>query len=307
MPQLSAVSIARPLLETLAATPFSGAIFGLFDQSCNLIDAQHRLIALTSSTIGKGPFSIVIEESPHVFDKFALHQPVLATRRDVIIGAWHIGLEHAEIWEPAITWPERPYELPPTIAALLEPYAAWPHLHSDSPLTRATFDLARQATHKLKRGLAQNSDIEAAVIDLAGLGGGLTPAGDDYLLGAMAALWLLRQTQLPPKIARLVTPRTTTLSAAFLTAAALGHYAEPWHDFVQALLKNDVEDVKNAIDSIARIGASSGADALAGFAAVMQSIPFSLCSFAQSQCRLKRNAIAHQIKRNRLPGNVFQQ
>jgi hypothetical protein len=274
MPQLSAVSIARPLLETLVATPFSGTIFGLFDQSCNLIDAQHRLIALTSSTIGKGPFSIVIEDCPHVFDKFTLHQSALATHRSVTIGAWHIDLERAEIWEPAITWPDRPYELLPTIAAMLEPYTAWPQLHSDSPLARSTFDLARQATQKLKRGLAQNSHIEDAVIDLAGLGGGLTPAGDDYLLGAMAALWLLRQTHLPPKIAHIASPRTTTLSAAFLAAAALGHYAEPWHDLVQALLKNDDEGVKNAIDCIARIGASSGTDALAGFAAVMQSIPF---------------------------------
>lgn len=274
MPQLSAISIARPLLETLAATPFSGTIFGLFDQSCNLIDAQHRLIALTTSTLGNGPFSITIEGSPHVFEKLSLHQSVLATQRDVTIGKWYIDLEHAEIWEPAITWPERPYQLPPTIAAMLEPYADWPHLHSDSLLARGTFKLTRQATDKLKRGLAQNSNIEQAVIDLAGLGGGLTPAGDDYLVGAMAALWLLRRTHVPPKIARLAIPRTTTLSAAFLAAAALGHYTEPWHDLVRALLDEDDEDVKNAIDCIARIGASSGTDALAGFAAVMESISF---------------------------------
>jgi hypothetical protein len=270
MPRLSAVSIARPLVEALAAAPFSGAIVGLFNQSCNLIDAHQRLIALTTSRIGQGPFSIVIVDSPHVFDEFTLHQPGLATRRDLTIGAWSIDLEQAEIWEPAITWPERPYELPPTLAARLETYAAWPQLQVDTPAARGVFDLARRAAHTFKRGLAQNSPIDEAVIDLAGLGGGLTPAGDDYLVGAMAALWLRRRTHLPPEIARLAIPRTTTLSAAFLAAAALGRYVEPWHDLVRALLKNDDESVKNAIDSIARIGASSGADALAGFAAVME-------------------------------------
>ena len=58
---------------------------------------------------------------------------------------------------------------------------------------------------------------------LAGLGDGLTPAGDDWLVGMMLWAWLAHAA--PRRFCQVLSdaavPRTTTLSAAFLQAAAL--------------------------------------------------------------------------------------
>jgi hypothetical protein len=68
---------------------------------------------------------------------------------------------------------------------------------------------------------------------LAGRGPGLTPAGDDVLMGYAAALTLfhgLRDEAFD--IVRRARPLTTRLSATLLDHAARGELAEPAHDFL---------------------------------------------------------------------------
>jgi len=106
---------------------------------------------------------------------------------------------------------------------------------------------------------------------LAGLGGGLTPAGDDFLAGTMLRAWLTQPT--PRALCRaLVTvavPRTTTLSASFLRAAARGECSAPWHALLAAMgdEPNSVVEAKitAAVQKILSHGATSGADSLTGF------------------------------------------
>lgn len=269
MPTLSAISIARPLYEELSICSFSGHVFGLFNRACNLIDARERVIALTSSSIDNGPFSIVIEQGSKFFNTVEPHQPVFATDRELTIMDWHISFSNADFWEPKIKWPKTPPKIPPAIVTILEPYANWPRPHPDTPVFSRTAQLARQAANELKQALVQNKDIAEAVTKLVGLGGGLTPAGDDYLVGTMAALWLTKQVDIPPKIAEIAACKTTILSVAFLRAAAKGEFIQPWHDLVQALSAEDIIATIEATRRIAQFGASSGLDALAGFATTL--------------------------------------
>ena len=108
---------------------------------------------------------------------------------------------------------------------------------------------------------------------LAGLGQGLTPAGDDFLMGAMYGLWATRNPDEARDLAELINeaaaPRTTSLSAAWLQAAALGEAAEPWHDLFNGIIVDNSRKIFAALSRILAIGHSSGADALAGFVAVI--------------------------------------
>ena len=72
-----------------------------------------------------------------------------------------------------------------------------------------------------------------------------------------------------PSIAQSAAPRTTALSAAFLTAAAQGQFMELWHRLAHALHSQNERACLAAVGQISALGASSGRDALAGFAAVM--------------------------------------
>jgi hypothetical protein len=102
------------------------------------------------------------------------------------------------------------------------------------------------------------------VHNLVGLGPGLTPSGDDFLTGALAALDALGQTNMHVALGRAVVAaadRTSPLSASFLRAAAAGHVGENLHTMIAAIITGEVDD---ALAAAARIVHTSGWDALAG-------------------------------------------
>ncbi|KAA3664173.1 MAG: DUF2877 domain-containing protein, partial [Chloroflexi bacterium] len=113
--------------------------------------------------------------------------------------------------------------------------------------------------------------FQTAVSKISGLGQGLTPAGDDFLVGVLFGLFATLPAQAVRPWREIVvetgTPRTTTLSGAWLKAAARGEAVAAWHEFYEQLMVNDGE-WETAVNRILDIGHSSGADALSGFTAV---------------------------------------
>jgi hypothetical protein len=90
------------------------------------------------------------------------------------------------------------------------------------------------------------------------LGKGLTPTGDDVLMGVIYGLWVwYPQRDWIRLIVETAVPRTTSLSAAFLRAAEDGEATFHWHDLVNGRA--------GAVNQILSIGHSSGRDAWAGF------------------------------------------
>jgi hypothetical protein len=105
-----------------------------------------------------------------------------------------------------------------------------------------------------------------AATRLIGLGPGLTPSGDDVLVGIEAALHALAR----PTAGFLgiatggVEGRTTALAATLLRHAAAGEFAERLHVLLAALLGSDDEAIPAAIDRAVAWGATSGTDCLLG-------------------------------------------
>ena len=110
---------------------------------------------------------------------------------------------------------------------------------------------------------------------LVGRGPGLTPAGDDVLLGAFHALWTLGANDgacLSLCLGALgeASTSTTALAGAWLEAGAAGEAAFPWHRLLAAWGSDDATAVSAALGEVAAIGASSGRAMLAGFEAVLR-------------------------------------
>jgi hypothetical protein len=112
----------------------------------------------------------------------------------------------------------------------------------------------------------------AEVTALIGYGRGLTPDGDDYLLGYMAALWPWRHH---PAVAShdgalrgLVgsqLSRTNDISRHYLARALAGHFSAPLCQLMLALVSADsATPVQLAALEVMQFGASSGVDCLAG-------------------------------------------
>ncbi len=111
---------------------------------------------------------------------------------------------------------------------------------------------------------------------LAGMGPGLTPSGDDFLAGLMWGLrvWPCSLEESRPGLEGTIEliyeaarKRTTLLSAAFLRLAKEGLPDETWQDLL-AVLAGGAErqaELQKVAERALKRGATSGADALAGF------------------------------------------
>ena len=101
---------------------------------------------------------------------------------------------------------------------------------------------------------------------LIGLGPGLTPSGDDLLVGIEAALHALDRPTAGFMARALdgVEDRTTALAATRLRHAAAGEFAERLHMLLGALLGSDEAIIVAAVERATAWGATSGTDCLLG-------------------------------------------
>jgi hypothetical protein len=128
---------------------------------------------------------------------------------------------------------------------------------------------ARAPLHRLSAALA-GGDLraaEASGAELIGLGAGLTPSGDDLLVGVSAALTALGDPaggELARSWATTAAGRTTPVALAFHRYAAQAAYDELVHALLGAVLLGTPAALKLAVRQTAAWGATSGRDLLAG-------------------------------------------
>lgn len=120
---------------------------------------------------------------------------------------------------------------------------------------------------------AREDRARAAIETLAGRGPGLTPSGDDFLVGVLHAVTCWPDlaaaglaADLHARIAAVAVPRTTRISAAYLDAASRGWATSPWHALVDALAQYPAAGpLEAAARRLLATGETSGADGLTGF------------------------------------------
>lgn len=271
---------ARDWLERSTAV----RVLHVFDHACNLVDDAGEIVSLVTAEVGRGPFAIVTPlPAAQTFSQFVtLATPVTITGSTVRLGALVVDTASAIAWSPRPAWEQ----LSRQTAVLFSDLSAIKRLMIAYKLVDDTFttayrrQVAAGADILLQAIQAHNVDgCREGVRKLAGLGVGLTPSGDDFLIGFIYGLWATRsleEAQLWGKIvAETAAPQTTLLSAAWLRAAARGEANESWHDLVRACGQRAVgskvyEEVVTAVERISSTGHTSGTDALAGFTAVLE-------------------------------------
>jgi hypothetical protein len=119
------------------------------------------------------------------------------------------------------------------------------------------------------------ADVQGAMwptIDLIGLGVGLTPSGDDYLVGLLAGLEAAHQparAELAATVVAHARSRTTSIGVSSLVHAASGAYAERVHDVLAAIADDQARGLERAIRRLLAYGATSGGDLLVGLFAAL--------------------------------------
>ncbi len=141
----------------------------------------------------------------------------------------------------------------------------------------------RSSSSRVSTALAAG-DLAAGAAALAGLGEGLTPAGDDVLAGFAAWRWALAAPVTLPA------ERCAPLGREYLRCAERGELPQPAAAVLEAILAGDAGGAARRACGLAAWGASSGAALLWGLAA----------GAAQTSRALTRETPAHE----RVPGSL---
>jgi hypothetical protein len=263
-------------------------ILHVFDPVCNMINEEGEVFSMVGPFVGNGPFSGLTQEGK--FTGWISADSRVEIERNILrIDGAEIYFEDAEVWEPRPAWEaikgkaQELLQASELIEGLLREHAeAESFAYIVLPLSGANESIS--ATHK-KAGVALEKLLPAILNEdsevmrenaaaIGGLGAGLTPAGDDFLVGLMHALWATRSgaaaLALCLVMAEAAIPRTNSLSAAWLRAASQGEAGEPWHELIWAIAGGNDEAVEAAVMRILPTGHSSGADALGGFVALIR-------------------------------------
>ena len=289
-----AVTIAPHAQDWLASTTTAVALH-VFPHAAYLGNESDDVMALTTEVLGPGPLTVVVSGLPGTFDELLdAAETIRVDRRALTAGRFRVDLRRADRSQPRPAWEalrgnlSRLSGLGPLLArSALEaapPGSLAVLLRAEHPLPVSTTlhdrflivaAAASVALMEALRGLTREAKADSlpalvsAASRLAGLGPGFTPAGDDFLLGVMYALWSTlpapQAGAISASLAQTAAPRTTRVSAAWLRAGALGQAGNSWHGLVAGLLGDDGPAIESAISRLARVGHTSGSDALAGY------------------------------------------
>jgi hypothetical protein len=259
-------------------------VIHIHERSHTLATDGDEVISMVATSIGDGPIHLVV---PQVFFNRTLSIEIEVGMHgsDLRVGDLEIGLAGARIWDPRPDWEQirRGLRFTPAVleavqtaleqGAAASQMARWT-LAPPSALPEGAHPLEnsfRDAAEDLDRG-ARDGDRDRFVhgaARLIGLGTGLTPEGDDYLLGYMLGKWSasaqVNARRLCGWVEEVMPGQTGLLSAAVLRAAARGKCSAPWHALFKSLIDQEDRAVQRGLIGVLEYGHSSGPAALAGW------------------------------------------
>jgi hypothetical protein len=269
-----------------------GEVGAVFEHSF-YISLRGHWICLLPSGFGNGPLNVLCDTGQYPRAPVRLGETVAVANETVRVGtSMRFSLAAAERWSPPPVAPWDSATLARGLAALDAELLTYPVPQESlaacwlapcempnrsgrfaSAAYRPLRHLRNVLARSISAGGVRDLDIEP-VLPLIGLGGGLTPSGDDALGGAMIALHSMGCDWLRDALwSRLQAPAATAtgaISYAHLWAAAQGYGHEALHGTLNALLAGRAGDMRADLAAIDAIGHTSGWDALAGAVLALQ-------------------------------------
>ena len=273
--------------EAVPRDRFDAVVQSVFDAAVNLrLAGEDRLITVLISNRYELPQGIRIEAKNAPLQTLSVGQR--ASARDGILrfdaSPLTVDLRNAPVWICRVR--ELGTDMKST--AVRQAWsAAWEILNHEQKLKRtdivaddllqpdAGSALSRRMSDPVRRLIssAAQFDLENAIPSaeqMIGLGPGVTPSGDDILLGVLAGLWStargdqhkmdflrsFRDALIP------LTVQTSEISRTYLYHAAHGQFSSSLSHLAEAIAQGG--QVEAAFDEAARIGHSSGTDSVTG-------------------------------------------
>lgn len=250
-----------------AAPPELGRVHSVFDRAVNIVDQDGRLLTLHGPGPLLAPFAAAIEHAPP-WGALRPAVPVRRDRRRLFLGDVVIDWSAAALAD---------LSLPAIQASASAPGHLWLNARTPAGSEGLRTSTGASARQQLTDGIRRR-DAQAFVAGargLIGLGEGLTPAGDDCLVGILAVLhrlcpaFLLDQPRIRAEVGAATRNATTAVGREFVLHALDGAFSEP---VIALLTARSEASAERAAALLLGMGATSGADTMAGMRLALQAL-----------------------------------
>lgn len=286
-PWTAPAAVVSAVLPARLEASRQGRIHSLYRSAIDVVLPNGDLIVIADPALGGLPNGVLVDLGPdHRRLGLGPDQPVFLGARSIEVPAigLRISLDSAVRWSPelavahdgaSLRWRGRSRSVRTHAAAgarLGEPVACeglGGLLTADRPRALPIHAARAAAVLDQLAAALPTDDVDAAgriARRLVGLGPGLTPSGDDALIGLAAALRAMghpAQGFLDEAIDDAAV-RTTAVAASLLRHAAAGEFSERLQRLLGALLGDDDAPIAPAIEQAVAWGATSGTDCLVG-------------------------------------------
>jgi hypothetical protein len=271
------VSAVESVGHLVPPSPWSGRVHGVFARACNVACGE-LLMTIGTRAVGDGPTTVLLASNPgDLRDRFAEGERIDARQGRIRSARIELELANARVWRPA--------ERGPLVSDML----LEARLHDVSVQLDARRAAQPNVLDREARDVAKALAAACATLDIAaarahvdrliGWGEGLTPAGDDFIVGLLAGLDTLVRCDAARAAFRdalathsaASTQRTTTIAAHALRLAAAGAWSARIDRLLAAICCSSERgrDIEAALHELLALGATSGADTACGIVAAL--------------------------------------
>jgi hypothetical protein len=262
----------------------AGRVLASFARATDLVTDDGTVIAVGWDSTERGPLTITLDGpdggalawQPRSA-RFRITEGQLLLRSQDSLQA-RIDLSEAVTWEAKLRWEALRSRwrqvlgaTPVVTRAAIQTSMLGAASRWEGPLSQA----AAAVTVAYLQG--DRDGLRSAIGALCGLGEGLTPQGDDWLMGWLLALHLVGPAnpddrsveELGADVLAAASDRSPVLSRALLRCAVAGEAPESWHVLLDEMAEDaaDEQRIERATRSVLAHGATSGAAMLRGFLA----------------------------------------
>jgi hypothetical protein len=278
---LRALSGDQRLLHALRRRERSCRVHGVFVRAINIDAGGGGLWTIACRALGNGPGALVVDAAEFRGFDVVRGDSVRVHGNALTVGEHlSIPLDGVRPWECALPrWPDDESGVARNLARAKREIEARRAVSASAQTTLAAHASTRLADHvdALADALRDHDvdSLAAHAAALVGLGPGLTPSGDDILVGLLAALHVARapcaeMRWVGLRLAARAAGATSAVSAAALREAAQGRVREPVVVLLRALLHGGFDAVSPALAAVLAIGATSGTDIAVGVACALE-------------------------------------
>lgn len=276
-----AISGDSRFIKRIKQGVFNGRVHSIFDRIFNIQSMdQGELFTIANESLDNGPNTLVTEFARFSDKQIAVYDPVCTTNNTLcILNKIEIKLDVVKIWNSNLPhYPSNEQRLRRNLVVarlFIEQYGKDGGMKR-SPVGGKSFDqevsrLLAERSGLLLQAISSGNMQEAAreASGLVGLGVGLTPSGDDFLVGLFAVFNmpqspLYHSRTFCEQVASESAGRTNEISYITLKKASTGQVRESLIQLLRDLTVGSEGSVKASLSSVLNIGSTSGTDIATG-------------------------------------------